>query len=456
MKRNTYISGIITFALLLNISFALNFTVELTYPKKIFAGEKGIATLKITNYEEKALFTFSVFGPQPSWILFEKSNLVISKGETKNVKIYILPEKYAYEATYKFKLRIVAEDGSSKEILLPVKVVQKQALKFSNILINCNNNICIPGEKIKCSIKIKNLGRHEKKLVVKFIFKDKIIEQKVTIGGRKEKNIAGEFLLEKYQKPGKYSVKVEVFEANKKIYEDSLSFSVKKVEKIEKQKQEKQGFFSKEVVIKLKNEGNAEIEYVVYSNASKEILTLFFGEEANKLNGEYTWKVKLKPGETKEISYKEIFLLRIIFIIAIIGVLIYLKFFYVWGVRIKKNIIYTPPVKEGDKISVFLEVKSNKPIKKIVVRDIIPSSFELIKSFETIKPMKKEKENEIELIWKIRTMKPGEERVLHYKLKPKIGIIGSISLPKAIMECYLEEKRVVKKSNSPKIKGLSE
>ena len=103
-----------------------------------------------------------------------------------------------------------------------------------------------------------------------------------------------------------------------------------------------------------------------------------------------------------------------------------------------------------------MEVKSNKPIKKIVVRDIIPSSFELIKSFETIKPIKKEKENEIELIWKIRTMKPGEERVLHYKLKPKIGIIGSISLPKAIMECYLEEKRVVKKSNSPKIKGLSE
>ena len=456
MKIHKYISGMVIFVLFLHTSFALNFTAEITYPQKIVAGERGTGILRITNYGEKAFFTFSVFGPRPEWILFEKSNLVISKGETKSVKIYITPEESAYEAVYKFKLRIVAKDNTVKEIPFPVKVEQKETLKFSNISVSCNNNICAPAQKVKFFFKIINLGKQEKNFVVKFILENKKIEHKVNVEAKKEKNVVAEFLLDKYQKPGKYSIKVEVYEASEKIFEKSSSFFVKKIEKIEKHKQEKQGFFTKEVVITLRNEGNAEREYTVSSNASREVLTLYSGEKAERVNGKYVWKVKLKPGEAKEIAYREVFLLRILLIAATAGVVIYLKFFYVWGVGIKKNIIYKPPVKEGDKITVSLEINTSKQVKKIVVRDIIPPSFELVRSFETVKPIKKEKEDGIELIWKIRTMKPGEERVLHYKLKPKIGVIGSISLPKAVMECYLEEKRVMKKSNSPKIKGLSE
>lgn len=456
MRRNRYISGAIIFALLMHTSFALNFTIEASYPEKIPAGEKVIGTLKITNYGEESFFTLSVAGPKPEWIVFEKPSLLIPKGESKSVKVYIKPSENAYEAVYKFRLRAVAEDGTTKEVLFPIKVEQTEKLRFSNISISCVNSICSPGEKVKFSVKIVNLGRDERSLNVRFIFEGKKIEHKIIVEGRSDKSVSAEFLLDKYQNPGKYNIKLQIIEAGEKIFEGSTTFTVKKIEKLEKNEKENVGFFTKEVVINVKNEGNMEKEYTISSNATEGWLIVYSGEKAERVDGKYVWKIKLKPGESVVIAYREIFLFRILIIVVIAAVIIYLKFFYVWGIKVKKNVIYKAPVKEGDKISVSIEISASKPAKKIVVRDFVPLSFELVKSFETVKPIRKEREDGIELIWKIRSMKPGEERVLHYKLRSKIGVIGPVALPKASVECELEGKRTIKKSNSPKIVGIKE
>ncbi len=456
MKRRNYISGLITILFLLHTSLALNFTLDVSYPTKIIAGEKGVGYAKITNYDEDSFFTLSVSGPRPEWITFEKLAVFVKKGESRSVKIYIKPNEDTYEALYKFNIKAVAKDSSSEEAPFPIKVEQIEKLRISNITVSCENNICSPGEKVRFSVNIINLGKEERTLILKFVLDNKKIEHKIIVEGRKKKGATAEFSLERYQPPGEYEVKLEVYEAGEKILEKSASFSVKKVEKVEKSEKENTGFFSREVMINVKNYGNTEKEYTVSSKASEGMLILYSGKEAMKTDGKYIWKITLKPGESVTITYREIFLYKILIIIAVVAVIVYLKFFYVWGIKIRKNLIYKAPVKEGDKISVSIEVSASKPVKKIVVRDFVPPNFELVKSFETVKPMRKEKEDGIELVWKIRALKPGEERVLHYKLKSKIGIIGSISLPPATVECEIDEKQAKKKSNSPKIAGISE
>lgn len=462
MRREKFALGIMIFLVLLNSSFALNFTVKASYPEKIIAGEEGIGSLEITNYDEKSFFSFSVFGPKPEWIVFEKSLISLEKGESKTVKVHIKPGENAYEAVYKFRLKVTAQDGSVKEVAFPLKIVQTEKLRFSNISISCKNNICSPGEKVKFSVKITNLGKEKRTFKIIFLFQGKKAEHDVIVEGRSDKIVSSEFLLDKYQSPGEYKVNFEVMEAGEKIFEKTSSFMVKKIEKIEKSESEKKGIFTRDVTITLKNEGNTEKEYTISSNASNEPLTFIWHERGYKgwegalINGKYLMKVKLKPGEKAVITYKEVFFLRILIILIIAALLIYFKFFYVWGVKIKKNLIYKPPLKEGDKISVSIEISASKSVKKIVVRDFVPPSFELVKSFETIKPIRKEKEDGIELVWKVRSLKPGEERVLHYKLKTKIGVMGSLALPKASVECEIEGKKAVKKSNTPRIKGVSE
>jgi hypothetical protein len=114
-------------------------------------------------------------------------------------------------------------------------------------------------------------------------------------------------------------------------------------------------------------------------------------------------------------------------------------------------------VKEGSILSISIEIKNErKPLSNVIIKDFVPSMFSIVKDFETIKPAKREREDGTELTWRIGRLKPFEERVLHYKVKTQVGIIGDIKLPKAEIRGKIERKVFSRKSNQVILKGVKE
>ncbi len=437
-------------------SFALNFSLALNYQEELIAGEKTTGMLTISNFDdEKGYFTINVLGPKQEWIITEKKTVILNPGETKTIKLYISTSPDVYEAIYKFRVYVTSHDGTRKGEVLSLKVAQPEKIRFSPLKISCER--CSPGEKITVQFEITNLGIEKRTFEAIFRALNQEKKIKKAVEGRKKTVFKAIFDIDRYQPPKIYQVTLEVYDENgEKVKVLNETFEVVANEEIDISQKEMESFLERAVEIKISNRGNVENIRKIYSNASNPWLVFYFGPKAERINDKYLWELSIAPGETKTIIYKEFYWYKVAIIFAIIAIAIYLKFFCVWGVRVRKSIIYSPPAREGKTIGVCIELKTSKPLKKIVVRDFVPPSFELVKSFETTKPMRKELEEGVELIWKVRSMRTGEERVFHYKVKPKIGVIGKIKLPRACAKFEIEGKEVQKKSNFPELEGIKE
>ncbi len=88
-------------------------------------------------------------------------------------------------------------------------------------------------------------------------------------------------------------------------------------------------------------------------------------------------------------------------------------------------------MKKGDVHSIHIHVmnNSNKPIDHVIVSDKVPAVLKLVGDY-TVKPTSVKKCNSAICIkWDIGKLKPKEDRVLTYKVKPVMEVEGGISLP---------------------------
>ena len=445
--------GVVMGLFLLSGAFAWNFTVEVLYPDKIIAGEKGTVKVKITNYDKGGYFYITSIGTRPEWIVLEKMNIYVEEDSSRIVKIYFKPSETALEAIYRIKVIVRADDETKIEKVVPLKVEQPEEIKISDLQVF--PSLVKPGESVKASLEISNLGRDEKSFIVKFYLDN--VEKKITtiVKGRTKKIVKASFNITQYRAPEKLSIFVEVIKNGEVIAKKTGEFTVQKIEKIEAHQKESVNILYRSVNIYAKNVGNVEKTFSVQSNATNAWYVLYTGPSPDLKGDYYVWNVVLEPGEEKVISYKEIYWPTIAVPILIVILFVYYKFFYLGFVRLRKSVIYKKPVREGDTVSVYLEVKNGiYPAKNIVITDFVPASFELVKSFETIKPVRKKTEDGVQLKWRIRSLKPFEEIVLHYRIKPKIGIIGSLKLPCGEMTCKIKKRIIHKSSNSPNIIGI--
>ena len=167
----------------------------------------------------------------------------------------------------------------------------------------------------------------------------------------------------------------------------------------------------------------------------------------SRINGniEYSWKVPaLKPGESYEIIYEtRVWWLWVLGGIILAGIFFGLKYFY--SLTLIKEYRPKSSLAPGKDISVFLGIrnKTRREMKNLVVKDYIPPVVTLVKKFPTLKPQIKKAGDRIELTWKIPILKPGEEVILSYKIRPIVEIMGTLKLPHATVR-FLDRGRVRK------------
>ncbi|MCS7123231.1 MAG: hypothetical protein RMJ17_01505, partial [Candidatus Aenigmarchaeota archaeon] len=267
-----------------------------------------------------------------------------------------------------------------------------------------------------------------------------------------------------YASPGIYKIEVLLKdELNNLVTKKEETIRMKIVNKTYTQSWTDIGILSAVTTIKIKNEGNVIVPIKITTSIPSFVKNLFFpgvqptSEKTQDGWIEYEWYFEnVKPGEEVIVKYEIKLLYVWLFCLGIVVVVIF-AFRFVYGPTVVKK--YKPIVPTlGKEITIALEIKnkSRNEIENVEIKDFVPPLFEVSEKFDTVRPdsIKKVKGGTV-ILWKFASLKPLEERILTYKIKPKMEISGTFKLPNAYMK-YMDKKKEVKSIVSKSILIKSE
>ncbi len=218
---------------------------------------------------------------------------------------------------------------------------------------------------------------------------------------------------------------------------------------------EEKSFLKKVQTFLVSNDGNVEntqeFRYAVGTFES-----LFVSSDASIIREEgqtyLMWDLQLEPGEEVEIiasySYRIVFYLLIAFLLIVI-------FYYIvrLPVSVRKKALTVVGNSDGlSEIKVLLEVKNKRkyPVKDVTITDFVPGIANIEKSIElgTLRPHKVKsgsQGNKIE--WQLSELDGLEQRIISYKIKAKLNILGPFRLPRAFVQ-FVDKRGKVQKAYS--------
>jgi hypothetical protein len=472
MKLKALLFSSLLIFLVFNGCFAAE-EVSLSLSTKIltvYTGETKSVDITIKNNQAvKDSFSISIFPPYRYGIIpsLERYSLTLEPGESKTVKIYFEIPECAEETSISFALTVKStknENVSDSENLI-LETIRKFGVCIHEVKLN--KQALEPGESLILDVSLKNPSENpsqpvslhislllDKEIVGKF---DDYIE---TIEGKSSKTISHIFPIGKYQAPGSYDVEILLKDKYGTIVsQKKLQFKVLTINASERlnylplTKTTKYGILVQTIEITVKNEGNVPTGSLYISEAIPTFMKVFFFPKKEPMMEEpkdnriiYTWAVpSLNPGESYTITY-EISTWNAVLIAVVLVVIIAYAFVSIFSVSIEKKHKAIGPITKEREITIMLEVKnrSRNEIRDVIVRDFVPGIATVIEKFDTLRPTLRKIANGTELVWKINSLAPGDERILTYRIKPIVDIVGTLKLPKAYLK-FMDKKKEIKK-----------
>lgn len=153
------------------------------------------------------------------------------------------------------------------------------------------------------------------------------------------------------------------------------------------------------------------------------------------------WEVELAPGES--VTYQTTTNYRWLLYIGALILLFVIFYFLVQApVVATKSAQTTRSDNESlSEIKITLEVRnrSKKPLHNLQVTDYVPSIANIDKSLElgTLKPTNvSHGKKRSKVTWKLAELDVGEHRIITYKVRAKLNIVGSFALPRAEIQYH--------------------
>lgn len=434
-------------------------------------GEVSSVRITIRNNQMfDDVFSISVF---PSFISgvsasLERTMISIPANSEKTINLYFSAplDTDQFVSVFVVTVKSLADPSVQDTTNILLQTFRKTPVYISDIKLD--KYAFDPGETILLDIMISNAdtspsASYRLKTIItkgnltiqKF---DDIIEK---VDPRSTISVKNSYTLGEYAEPGNYLVSAKLEDAlGKVVSSKDIRFRVNAVYKLPAgytEKKTKVGFLSIETTIVVKNEGNVASPPFYISESIPAIAKELFSPViqptyVNRTDHRivYTWLIpSLLPGQSVIITYR-ISLLTVWIVSLIIIFAVWTAYRYTFIPRIIKTHRFYGPITRGKEIPIILEVKNKKPdeIKNVTVEDLVPPIFKVLKDFPTVKPRIKKTADGVKLTWKFASLKPKEERVFSYKIKPLVDIVGSIKLPKARMRYTDMKKRKKEKLSS--------
>lgn len=422
------------------------------------------------NQDFQDSFSVSVW-PSVTWSgvspNLDRYSVSIDANSDATVELYLTVASDAEEVvpTFLITARSLTNSSIVDSESINVRIVRKTSVYISDIKLD--KYVLDPGESITIDVSLTNLAATEaKQLKLQTSIKTPVEiirrfdDQIASMEKKSTKTLSHGYSFDKYAAPTSYSVEATLRDSlNRLIDSRSVNFKVNRISNIIHQKSVSYGLFSQTATIKVRNEGNVlEEDFYVSETIPEFIKDFFFPQiEPDKVEVKdkrvvYSWLVpSLLPGDEVTIKY-EIKVLSLWLVgLVIIGV-VALAFKYVYMPKIIKKHKRVEAIERGKEILISLEVRNPtlREIKDVVVKDLVSPIAKVVERFDTMRPTVKATEAGTELIWKLKSLRPLEERILTYRIKPVVELIGTLRLPKATIS-YVDRKKKKKETASKTI-----
>jgi hypothetical protein len=461
---------IFSFLLLSSLSFAQKLKVGVNGSNVIgYSNETQVVEIYIFNNQNFAdKFSISVFPQYEDGItaLWDYA-LSIPSNSNLTTKLYLNVPSCVEEKNriYTITITSLTDNSTTESKTITLGTRRKYQVCISDFILD--RQLIYPGESVTITTSVKNptsspslplnlrtsvLRRNE--IIDSFDKKIEMVPGKSTV---EDKHV---YSFNKYIAYGFYTVEVILIDSYNNVIDrrsiDSLKIASE--ENITFDKTSKWGLFGQTIVIKVKNEGNNVSKGIIITETIPMFLKPFFfpkieprGEALKENRIIYTWLIDtLQAGEEKTITY-EINLTNAWVVILILVILTVFAFKYVFTLSLIKKHKYLRPLTKEREVTIFLEARNRTRhlIRGLYIRDFVPSIATVVEKFDTLRPVVRKVVGGTELVWKLDFLRPREERVITYRIKPTVEVAGTLKLPNAYMRYETKKKeikRVVSKS----------
>lgn len=257
--------------------------------------------------------------------------------------------------------------------------------------------------------------------------------------------------------PGSYVLEIRVLINEKVRGYYSKKFNVIRNPDVKEKTVRDSRFLIEKVRFIKSNEGNTEQEESFYYDANwfSKIFTTYGTEPTEKQSKALVWAFTLEPGKTYEVDVQTDYrgLCLIILILILLGILG--VYFFGKKIAIRKEVFKVKHESGLSELKIMLHVKNRgTEVRDMEIIDFLPKLIHPVKgNYSTLEPFKVQRGSlGLKLIWKLDRLRFGEERIITYRVGSSLNIIGSITLPRAVVK-YHFGKRIIqvrsKKASSP-------
>ena len=464
------------FLLLINIAYALSFEVKVVPIKdKIVVDEVAEFDVIIqNNLETDEEFTIKKAG-YPFWDMYTKPlqnpiTLRVPALSSASIRLFVDPLYITSVDTYTLDMGVVL-DRTAQEQKIPVTVgIKSTEPLIGGYIPTVLASVSItPGEidprkqfAIKIVLNNQNPINYTN-LTIKIeskLVKDTLY---VPLGPKEEKTVEITKKLDDLSPPQEDRLVVTVFKDERTIVSPTVkNFNVKEYfvrEEIPKE----QSFLKIRKGIKVVSnnpsyKGIIKIETTPLKNL---ILATYPQASTVKEDDKYylVWDYEVSENNTFKAytieNYRPIVVIIVLIIIAIV-----LYFLFRSPIVVRKSIANVGMSEGGiseAKIVVKVKNRIRKQITDIEVIDNLPHIAHVEKelSIGSMQPhafLQHPKKGVI-IKWNIETLESGDERVLSYKMRSRLAILGEFNLPAATARCKVDNKVVISNSNRVTVGG---
>ncbi|MBI2653804.1 hypothetical protein HYX02_03245 [Candidatus Woesearchaeota archaeon] len=475
-KMNKFFILIALILLTLNAAYAASFDVKVTAIKdRIVVDELAEFDIAIqNNLETEEEFTIKKAG-YPFWDMYTKPlqnpiTLKVPASSSASIRLFVDPLYITSVDTYTLDIGVVRE-RANQEQKVPVTVgIKSTEPLIGGYIPTIVTSTSIfpekidPREELTIKIVLNNQNPiNYSNLTIKIegnLFKD---ETHTPLGPKEEKSIEVVKKLDAITPPQEDRLVIAVFKDGRMVVNPIVNeFEVVEYVALEElQKQE--SFLKVKSGIKVMS-NNPSYKGVATMEVSpfKALFTSTQPRASTKREGDnyhLVWNIELGKDKTMTVYATENYRpIVVIFVLAIAGVVLY--FLFRSPIIARKgisNVLTSEGGVSEAKVVIRVKNRSANKITNIEVMDNLPHIAHVEKelSIGSMQPhavLQHPKKGMI-IKWTIETLEPGDERVLSYRMKSRLAILGEFTLPAANARCKVGNKVVITNSNRVSVGG---
>ncbi|QGA80605.1 hypothetical protein [Candidatus Nanohalobium constans] len=396
-------------------------------PVKSSANQSSPAVFNVTlqnQNPDNQTYSVSILSPKSSWLYYPKT--IKAPGySNKTFQITASPVEDALQQRYRFDGKIREQKTGKTKQFTGIFNVQ-QPYKLHIIDLKQEKTSFIPGEIINTEIEVKNLDSQPiENYQVKAAYKNKTKTEtgtRILPGGTRRYEFS--FRTDKNATPGTNQIEYTVTADNKLQTTAAQKTTIETVKNISETQQTNNKILVFEKTVKAKNTGNSPTNVTLTAETPAYLQSItstsIKPNQTQEIDGKtvYTWQKTLQPDEQFSATYQVNYWIPVAAITLLILMLAAIKLL---GNNI--SLIKTAET-DGNSIKINLEIENNgeKTIEQLELEEFIPDIATVDESFSMNTPKIRKTNEGTKLTWQVEDLEPGDQRIIQYKIRPKVQV----------------------------------